>query len=86
MHLFFINLFLQLLDGKAEIFGTELAPNKEYTFLPGAKVAVFTWHGCRLILRGKTEGTYIASETPMVSTLLFLLVISSMENNSKLIF
>ncbi|XP_018014894.1 protein CLP1 homolog isoform X2 [Hyalella azteca] len=57
---------LKLLDGKAEIFGTELAPNKQYTFLPGAKVAVFTWHGCRLRLMGKTTGTYIATETPMV--------------------
>ena len=56
---------LTLLQGKAEIFGTELAPWKSYTFLSGAKVAVFTWNGCRLQLKGNTEGTYIAKETPM---------------------
>ena len=56
----------QLCSGKAEVFGTELAPNKPYTFTQGAKVAVFTWHGCRLNLKGKTEGTYVAKETPMV--------------------
>ena len=62
-----LSYYFQLVDGKAEIFGTELAPNKCYTFLPGANVAVFTWHGCRLKLTGKTGGTYIATETPMVS-------------------
>ncbi|KAA0183872.1 hypothetical protein HAZT_HAZT007875, partial [Hyalella azteca] len=50
----------------AEDVSLKLAPNKQYTFLPGAKVAVFTWHGCRLRLMGKTTGTYIATETPMV--------------------
>lgn len=53
-------------SGKAEVFGTELAPDKPYTFFPGAKVAVFTWHGCTLKLTGNTEGTYVAKETPMV--------------------
>ncbi|CAL4122695.1 unnamed protein product, partial [Meganyctiphanes norvegica] len=55
-----------LASGKAEIFGTELAPNKTYTFQSGAKVAAFTWHGCTIKLKGNTEGTYIAKETPMV--------------------
>ncbi|XP_045112240.1 protein CLP1 homolog [Portunus trituberculatus] len=57
---------LKLISGKAEMFGTELAPDKPYTFYPGAKVAVYTWHGCTLKLTGNTEGTYIAKETPMV--------------------
>lgn len=62
-----LNLSLgQLVNGKAEVFGTELAPDKPYTFFPGAKVAVFTWHGCVLKLSGPTEGTYVAKETPMV--------------------
>ena len=56
---------LTLLQGKAEIFGTELVLGKSYTFLSGANVAVFTWHGCSLKLKGNTEGTYIAKETPM---------------------
>ncbi|XP_068210605.1 protein CLP1 homolog isoform X1 [Palaemon carinicauda] len=57
---------LTLLQGKAEVFGTELAPDKPYVFLSGAKVAVYTWHGCALKLNGNTEGTYIAKETPMI--------------------
>ena len=36
----------QIIDGQAEIFGTELVRNKHYTFGSGAKVAVYTWHGC----------------------------------------
>lgn len=39
----------------AEIFGTELTRNKEFTFDAGAKVAVFTWRGCSLQLSGRTE-------------------------------
>ena len=37
-------------DGQAEIFGTELAKNREYQFAFGAKVAIFTWHGCTIIV------------------------------------
>ncbi|XP_034240619.1 protein CLP1 homolog [Thrips palmi] len=52
--------------GMAEVFGTELVKEKEYTFLSGAKIAVFTWQGATIELRGKAEGCYIAKETPMV--------------------
>ncbi|MXQ98246.1 hypothetical protein E5288_WYG001640 [Bos mutus] len=48
---------LELLAGMAEIFGTELTRNKKFTFDAGAKVAVFTWHGCSLQLSGRTEST-----------------------------
>ncbi|KAL7631662.1 UNVERIFIED_CONTAM: hypothetical protein RMT77_018031 [Armadillidium vulgare] len=57
---------LILISGKAEIFGTELAPNKVYKFNPGAKVAVYTWFTCCVKIKGKTDGTYIAKETPMI--------------------
>jgi len=50
----------------AEMFGTELVKGKEYVFLSGAKVAVYTWAGCTVELRGKTEVSYVAKETPMV--------------------
>lgn len=58
--------FLTLKSGFAEVFGTELVKGKLYEFTAGAKVAVFTWHGCTLELRGKTDVSYIAKETPMV--------------------
>ena len=67
---------IQLTQGKAEVFGTELAPDKPYLFFSGAKVAVYTWHGCALKLNGNTEGTYIAKETPMVSKFIVVIVIS----------
>ncbi|KAJ8881351.1 hypothetical protein PR048_017832 [Dryococelus australis] len=55
-----------LKSGMAEIFGTELVKGKNYVFTTGAKIAVFTWQGCVVELRGKTDVSYIAKETPMV--------------------
>jgi len=66
LNLFIFTTFSQLKTGSAEIFGTEIVKEKQYTFNAGAKVAVFTWHGCTLELRGKTEVAYVAKETPMV--------------------
>lgn len=60
-------MFLQVKSGYAELFGTELVKGKPYEFHTGAKVAVFTWHGCTVELRGRTEVSYVAKETPMVS-------------------
>lgn len=57
---------LELLTGMAEIFGTELTRNKKFIFDAGAKVAVFTWHGCSVQLTGRTEVAYISKETPML--------------------
>lgn len=57
----------QVKTGLAELFGTELFKGKLYEFHTGAKVAVYTWQGCTIELRGKTEVSYIAKETPMVS-------------------
>lgn len=57
---------LELFSGKAEIFGTELSMGRKYIFSAGAKVAVFTWHGCHIKLSGRTEVSYISKETPMV--------------------
>lgn len=59
-------VYLTLKSGFAEIFGTELVKGKLYEFSSGAKVAVFTWQGCTLELRGKPDVSYIAKETPMV--------------------
>uniref|UniRef100_A0A1B0AKM3 Protein CLP1 homolog n=1 Tax=Glossina palpalis gambiensis TaxID=67801 RepID=A0A1B0AKM3_9MUSC len=56
----------KLFSGFAEMFGTELVKKKKYEFVMGAKVAVFTYHGCVLHLAGKTEVSYISKETPMI--------------------
>lgn len=53
-------------SGLAEVFGTEIVKGKVYSFGGGSKIAVFTWQGCLLELRGKTEAAYVARETPMI--------------------
>lgn len=57
---------LTLKSGFAEVFGTELVKGKSYEFTTGAKVAVFSWQGCTVELKGKPDVNYIARETPMV--------------------
>ncbi|KAL3275842.1 hypothetical protein HHI36_020584 [Cryptolaemus montrouzieri] len=59
-------VYLSLKAGLAEVFGTEIVKGKLYEFTAGAKIAVFTWHGCTLEIRGKTDVIYVAKETPMV--------------------
>ncbi|RWS28368.1 CLP1-like protein [Leptotrombidium deliense] len=56
---------LELRSGLAEMFGTELMKGRRYSFDSGAKVGVYTWHGCNIDLIGNTEVAYIAKETPM---------------------
>lgn len=55
-----------LINGQAELFGTEVVVKKPYEFVTGAKVAIYTYHGCTLELRGKPDVAYVAKETPMV--------------------
>ncbi|XP_053953016.1 protein CLP1 homolog [Anastrepha ludens] len=62
-------VFVTLISGFAEMFGTELVKKKKYEFLTGAKVAIFTYHGCVLNVNGKTDVSYISKETPMVQYL-----------------
>ncbi|KAF1817406.1 hypothetical protein P152DRAFT_445498 [Eremomyces bilateralis CBS 781.70] len=57
-------LTITLTSGTAEIFGTELAPSRRYTFR-GSKCAIFTWEGCTLTVEGTSESEYTAEETPM---------------------
>jgi len=40
--------FMQLVRGKAEIFGAELVVGKNYLFGVECKAAVFTWRGCTI--------------------------------------
>jgi polyribonucleotide 5'-hydroxyl-kinase len=55
-----------IVEGQAEIFGTELVRNKQYVFGSGARLAIFTWHGCIVQIEGNLEVDYISAETPMV--------------------
>lgn len=44
----------QLLEGSAEIFGAELALGSK-THVTGAALAVFSWHGCKLLVEGAAD-------------------------------
>ncbi|RYH19365.1 hypothetical protein EON65_26210 [archaeon] len=59
-------LTLKLTAGNAEIFGVEMALNKEYSF-KDQNIAVFTWYGCSIESSGGESGMYIADTTPMVA-------------------
>lgn len=76
-------VYLTLKTGLAEIFGTELVKGKLYEFTSGAKVAVFTWQGCTLELRGKPDVSYIAKETPMVIYLNCHAALECMRNTAE---
>merc|ERR1711964_164524 len=62
------SVIVKVLEGTAEIFGTELAREKEYT-LRNTHVAIYTWHGCRVALTGDCQDTYTSMDTPMVTYL-----------------
>lgn len=41
---------VELKQGMAEIFGTEMVMNTLYTFGSGAKFSVHTFHGCQILV------------------------------------
>lgn len=58
-------LTIKVLQGTAEIFGTELAIGQEYLFI-NKKLAIFSWQGCMLQYTGNAElNEYTSEETPM---------------------
>jgi len=59
---------VKLLNGKAEVFGTELALGQTVN-ITGQKLAIFTWTGCELMVTGNPQSIYESSETPMVTYL-----------------
>ncbi|CAA7041172.1 unnamed protein product [Microthlaspi erraticum] len=61
------DLKLRVVNGTAEIFGSELPPGIWRKFPPRLKFAVFTWYGATIEMDGVTETDYTADETPMVS-------------------
>uniref|UniRef100_A0A1I7UHS2 Protein CLP1 homolog n=1 Tax=Caenorhabditis tropicalis TaxID=1561998 RepID=A0A1I7UHS2_9PELO len=71
---------LELVQGYAEIFGTELVLNKKYIFPPKSRVAVFTWKEAKVELVGATESPYVAEATPMI---IYLNIHAAMEQARK---
>lgn len=60
------SFIVRLVEGNAEIFGIEMAPNKDYTFRDDS-FAVFTWYGCKLETYGEIPSLYVSDKTPMVA-------------------
>ena len=70
---------VELKTGVAEIFGTEMVANNKYTFKTGAKFAVFTYHGCQILIIGNLGiQPYTSSETPMI---MYLNIHAALEKN-----
>ena len=59
-------LVLKLVAGSAEIFGVEMAPNKEFAFRD-QNIAVYTWYGCTIECSGDDSGLYTTDTTPMIA-------------------
>lgn len=76
-------LRLRLLNGTAEIFGSELPPEIWQTFPPRLKFAVFTWYGATIEMDGSTELDYTADETPMVSYVNVHAILEGRRNRAK---
>ncbi|KAF8919363.1 hypothetical protein CPB85DRAFT_1373536 [Mucidula mucida] len=58
------SLAIKLVNGHAEIFGFELVEGQTYVFGLECKAAVFTWHGCSLLM-SRASSDYQSEETPM---------------------
>lgn len=41
---------VELKSGMAEIFGSEMVQNTAYEFQHGSKFAIFTYHGCQILV------------------------------------
>lgn len=59
---------IQLVQGQAEVFGTEMARNIVYSLSPRSKIAIFNWFDvvCKLIIRGTPAVSYLSDQTPMI--------------------
>jgi len=72
---------VELKEGTAEVFGTEMVEKLEYKFKAGSKFSVFTYHGCKVLVKGETEAKpYTSKETPMIQ---YLNVHASLEQSRK---
>ena len=78
-----VTVDVKLLKGTAEVFGTELARNKDYTLSRRSKVAIFTWHGCTVRVVGVPLVIYLSEETPMVMYLNSHVAIDQLRHRRK---
>lgn len=53
---------LELRRGRAEVYGTELLVNRNYTFPRNSKAAVFTYHGATIEVTGSPQKCHVGRE------------------------
>ncbi|KAH3678379.1 hypothetical protein WICMUC_001396 [Wickerhamomyces mucosus] len=71
-----------IIDGIAEIFGTELSNDIEYKF-SGIKSAIYTHQGCKLEYSGQLTSEYISEETEMSAYISLHLALENLRNTSS---
>ena len=72
---------MELLNGVAEIFGTEMVKDFKYKFHHGSKFSVYTYHGCTVNVFGRNQiAPYKSKEHPMIQ---YLNVHHALENLRK---
>ncbi|KAK0421035.1 hypothetical protein QR680_015033 [Steinernema hermaphroditum] len=54
------DVIIELCSGRAEVFGSELRQREKYTFVPGMRVAVFSWTGATVKVSGEAKNAYVA--------------------------
>lgn len=75
-------LTIRVIEGNAEIFGTELATDVDYKF-EGTKAAVYTHEGCRLDYTGDVSSEYISEETEMEHYINLHLALENVRNTNN---
>lgn len=78
-------LSLKLESGVAEIFGTELSPNITYQFKESTKIAISTYHGCKLSYTTTVplDSDYISEETTLKQVLNLHLAIENLSSTTN---
>lgn len=68
----------------AEIFGAELPPDVDMKIAPLSRIAIYTWHGCILQIRGLVQQEYESINKSMKEYMEVIQVLDNRRNFSKL--
>lgn len=68
----------------AEIFGAELPPDVDMKIAPLSRIAIYTWHGCILQIRGLVQQEYESVNKSMKEYMEVIQVLDNRRNFSKL--
>ncbi|KAH8742069.1 pre-mRNA cleavage complex ii protein clp1-related [Cryptosporidium ryanae] len=68
----------------AEIFGAELPPDVDMKVAPLSRLAIYTWHGCILQIRGPVQQEYESVNNCMKDYMEVIQVLDNRRNFSKL--